>query len=175
MMHYSPSNPNHNHEMAERLKEKEDKVSLLEYELRRAREDISNLRNQLTNFIKKNPQQNTSSPSPASSSTPHSSSPSSSSFANNGDMDEQTMLRLQREGIRDHEVKILNYLIKNYLVQNKYSLTAITFAEEVFFHLFIQFLSNFYSIFIQFLSNFYPIFIHFLFNLLTPPSSFQRN
>jgi hypothetical protein len=45
--------------------------------------------------------------------------------------DEVLLQSFQREHIREHEVKILNYLIKNYLVQNKYSLTAITFSEEM--------------------------------------------
>jgi uncharacterized protein YigA (DUF484 family) len=108
-------------DMNEKLKEKDEKLSLLEYELRRAREDISNLRMQLTNIVKK-PQQ------PTSSSTP---TPSSAAPLSLDGMDEQLLQRFQREHIREHELKILNYLIKNYLVQNKYSLTAITFAEEV--------------------------------------------
>ena len=114
---------NVNNELVEKLKEKDDKVSLLEYELRRAREDITNLRVQLTNIVKK-PQLPTYS---SSSSLSLTSSPSEE----RGEGDELMLQRFQRERIREHEVKILNYLIKNYLVLNKYSLSAITFSEEV--------------------------------------------
>jgi hypothetical protein len=113
-------NVNVNNELVEKLKEKDDKVSLLEYELRRAREDITSLRVQLTNIVKK-PQ------------LPTHSSSSSLSLPSEREGDELILQRFQRERIREHEVKILNYLIKNYLVQNKYSLTAITFSEEVRF------------------------------------------
>lgn len=125
-LHYpsAGSPPSASAELLERLKERDDKVSLLEYELRRAREDITNLRSQLTSMVKKSQASLTSSPSL---SIPASYSHSTS----NTEGDDQTMTRLQRDSIREHEKKILNYLVKNYLVQNKYSLTAITFAEEV--------------------------------------------
>jgi predicted nuclease with TOPRIM domain len=116
--HSNTSNTNVNYELLEKLKEKDDKVSLLEYELRRAREDITNLRTQLTNIVKKPP-------------LPTHSSSSSLTMTPEREGDELMLQRFQRERIREHEAKILNYLIKNYLVQHKYSLTAITFSEEV--------------------------------------------
>lgn len=134
--HGGISNVHLNNELVEKLREKDEKVSLLEYELRRAREDITNLRSQLTNIVKKPPPLPTHSSSASfqftSPSTPSPSTPSSpSSSSSEREVDDPLLLRFQRERIREHEVKILNYLIKNYLVQNKYSLTAITFAEEV--------------------------------------------
>eukprot|EP00026_Physarum_polycephalum_P000956 Phypoly_transcript_00957.p1 GENE.Phypoly_transcript_00957~~Phypoly_transcript_00957.p1 ORF type:complete len:1206 (+),score=208.49 Phypoly_transcript_00957:89-3706(+) len=116
--HHGTSNTNVNHDLLEKLKEKDDKVSLLEYELRRAREDITNLRTQLTNIVKKPP-------------LPTDSSSSSLSLTSEREGDDLMLQRFQRERIREHEAKVLNYLIKNYLVQNKYSLTAITFSEEM--------------------------------------------
>eukprot|EP01132_Coremiostelium_polycephalum_P004797 gene4797-5982_t len=128
-----------NHEI-ETIKVKDDKISLLEYELRQARDDITKLKNQLKQNQYQSSSKSSSSTQSTSSNTTSSSSSSSplstSSSINIGSLnvtkeDRDTLNQLSKDKIKSHELKILNFLIKKYLIKNQYSLTAISMSEEV--------------------------------------------
>lgn|SRR3990167_6455341 len=93
------------------LKNKEEQVQILEFELKQARETIDSLRNRLTLI--------------------------SGANTTAEDIEEQKEAeKLARdlevaEDIKVHEKRTLNYLLKNYLSSMGYKLTSITFSDEV--------------------------------------------
>ncbi|XP_076264934.1 RAB11-binding protein RELCH homolog [Rhynchophorus ferrugineus] len=80
----------------------DEKVAILEFELRKAKETINALRNNLTHVCE------------SASSTPEKGSKTNISFAS----------------IKPHEQRALNFLINEYLLIQGYKLTSITFADE---------------------------------------------
>lgn len=97
----------------------DDRVAVLEFELRKAKETISALRNNLTVatgiaqlfFVQKKlivlfKESETSSP------------------------DKGSLKQLNCEAIKPHEQRALNFLINEYLLMHGYKLTSITFADE---------------------------------------------
>uniref|UniRef100_A0A1Y1KW97 Uncharacterized protein n=1 Tax=Photinus pyralis TaxID=7054 RepID=A0A1Y1KW97_PHOPY len=80
----------------------DERVAVLEFELRKARETISALRNNLTVAIE------------SETSTP----------------DKKTSRVQSSDAIKPHEQRALNFLINEYLLTHGYKLTSITFADE---------------------------------------------
>eukprot|EP01112_Ceratiomyxa_fruticulosa_P021701 TRINITY_DN7733_c0_g2_i1.p1 TRINITY_DN7733_c0_g2~~TRINITY_DN7733_c0_g2_i1.p1 ORF type:complete len:1130 (+),score=246.13 TRINITY_DN7733_c0_g2_i1:74-3463(+) len=95
---------------------KDEKTLVLEYELRKAREDITGLRSQLTSIVKRQQRDSTD---------------LSASTSITNPQQEEMIEKINKEGIKEHEKRTLNFLIKNYLLQNSYSITGITFSEEM--------------------------------------------
>ena len=90
----------------------EDRVAVLEFELRKARETIFNLREELTQQTKVNQNQDHDS--------------------DTIDINEQSDDEYEEENLvmKAHEKRIVNFLINEYLLQNGYKLTSITFSDE---------------------------------------------
>ena len=86
----------------------EDRLALLEYELRTARETITQLRSDLQELTKQ--EQTKTAPG--------------SSGEGEKDQDEEEF------EIKAHEKKVLNYLVNDYLMRNGYKFTAVTFSDE---------------------------------------------
>ena len=86
----------------------EDRLAVLEYELRTARETITQLRSDLQELTK---QEQTKT------------APGTSDEAEK-DQDEEEF------EIKAHEKKFLNYLVNDYLMRNGYKFTAVTFSDE---------------------------------------------
>lgn len=90
----------------------DERVAVLEFELRKARDVIQNLREHLTSL--------TGSPEPANSTTPI--LPKTSQSASSLSEDVAVIQPLER--------RALNFLINEYLLTNEYKLTSITFTDE---------------------------------------------
>ena len=86
----------------------EDRLAVLEYELRTARETITQLRSDLQELTKQ--EQTKTGPG--------------SSGEGEKDQDEEEF------EIKAHEKKFLNYLVNDYLMRNGYKFTAVTFSDE---------------------------------------------
>ncbi|XP_047483216.1 RAB11-binding protein RELCH-like [Penaeus chinensis] len=84
----------------------DERVAVLEFELRKARETIQGLRTNLTQATESKP-----------------------SSVEKQEADKTSMVAAL-SSIRPHEKRTLNFLINEYLVTNSYKLTAITFADE---------------------------------------------
>ncbi|KYQ93225.1 hypothetical protein DLAC_05867 [Tieghemostelium lacteum] len=108
---------NNNNNSAEK-----QRISSLEQELKHAKEEINKLRSQ--QITSNNGQQQVKSPTVSNSNTSDSISSSISQE------DKETLKQLSKEKIKSHELKILNYLTKQYLIKNNYSLTAVSLSEE---------------------------------------------
>jgi uncharacterized protein YgiM (DUF1202 family) len=96
----------------EAFKEKEEKLALLEYELRMSREDVNTLKKELGGLKKLRANSN----------------------QNDGDGNkQQEQLAPEVEGaeVKAFEIRFVNYLLKQYLVNHDYKVTAMTFASEV--------------------------------------------
>eukprot|EP00795_Rhopilema_esculentum_P001464 gene1464-15893_t len=88
-------------------RDNDDKVAVLEFELRRAKETIKELRENITEYAKEN----------------------ESSLKKTGEESKQSS---EQEGpVKTFELRALNYLTNEFLLKNGYRLTAITFGEEV--------------------------------------------
>ncbi|EFA80709.1 hypothetical protein PPL_06295 [Heterostelium album PN500] len=123
-------------------KSKDEKISLLEYELRQSREDIIQLKEQLksrlnssttinNNSVDNNNNNNSSSNGSNSNVEQQQQTSSSSSNSSNSNIDSKKQLdSVSKEKIKSHEKKILNYLFRKYLSANGYPLTSVTFSEE---------------------------------------------
>ncbi|EGG24253.1 hypothetical protein DFA_06403 [Cavenderia fasciculata] len=131
-------------------KPKDEKISLLEYELRQSREEIIKLKDQLkkqqqynnsssNNGSNNNNGQQSTSPKQSSkngnnglidnNNDPHSQQ-SQQAYQNMNKEDKSSLDSRAKEKIKPHEKKILNHLFKNYLIANGYSFTAVSFSEE---------------------------------------------
>ncbi|XP_003741349.1 RAB11-binding protein RELCH homolog [Galendromus occidentalis] len=86
-----------------------EKVAVLEFELRKARDAIRSLRNNLTVVTE---------------STPDAVVPNALKICDGQDR------VINESPLLPHEQRALNYLVNEYLLQHNYKLTAITFAEE---------------------------------------------
>ncbi|XP_042232742.1 RAB11-binding protein RELCH homolog isoform X1 [Homarus americanus] len=84
----------------------DERVAVLEFELRKARETIQGLRTNLTQATESKP-----------------------SSVEKKEADKPALVA-SLSSIRPHEKRTLNFLINEYLVTNSYKLTAITFADE---------------------------------------------
>ena len=87
----------------------EDRVAILEYELRTNRETIAQLRAELQELTVN--QQRKATPG----------------TSGEEDKDEEEEEEIQ---IKPHEKKLLNYLVNDYLMRNGYKFTAVTFSDE---------------------------------------------
>ncbi|XP_074644720.1 RAB11-binding protein RELCH-like [Tubulanus polymorphus] len=87
----------------------DDKVAVLEFELRKAQETIKSLREQLTRVA--GSENASSSPKP----------PSNQQSKNDPD---------EEPPIKEHECRAINFLINEFLLQTNNKLTSVTFAEE---------------------------------------------
>ncbi|EAL62589.1 hypothetical protein DDB_G0289755 [Dictyostelium discoideum AX4] len=127
------NNNNNNNNENESMKLKDDKISLLEYELRQCKDDLYRVKAQY-NLVTTNGKSSSSS---SSSTQPSSTTTSSSSSSMNGvalsisEDDKDTLKELSKERIKQHELRILNYLVKSYLKKNNYTLTAVSMSEEI--------------------------------------------
>ncbi|EGC36298.1 hypothetical protein DICPUDRAFT_151237 [Dictyostelium purpureum] len=128
----------------ESLKSKDDKIALLEYELRKCKEDLYKTKSHLNTIKGSTTATSHQTPPPQSInvSSPHSingangnTSPlaasSSNVFLSLSEEDKDTLKELSKERIKAHELKILNYLVKGYLKKNNYTLTAVSMSEEI--------------------------------------------
>ena len=88
----------------------EDRVAVLEFELRKARETIFNLREELTSKVNQNQDHD----------------------SDTIDINEQSDDEYEDENLvmKAHEKRIVNFLINEYLLQHGYKLTSITFSDE---------------------------------------------
>jgi len=96
------------------LKEKDDRLTLLEYELRMAKQNNNVLREKLTKVQ----------------SNPLKPSFSGNSPAKIGSRTE-IVGELEKDGIREQELRVINYLVMRYLLTQGYKVSAIAFEEEV--------------------------------------------
>ena len=93
----------------------EDRVAVLEFELRKARETINGLRNELTAHVTTpNLSQTIDNPR------------KDSEFLASANIEEED----EQPEIKAHEQRTLNYLVNEYLLQRGYKLTSITFSDE---------------------------------------------
>ncbi|KAK5579381.1 hypothetical protein RB653_009063 [Dictyostelium firmibasis] len=133
------NNNNSTNNENESIKLKDDKISLLEYELRQCKDDLYRIKAQY-NLVAGNGKpsstiQSTSSASASASATSTTSTSSATSM--NGitlsisEDDKDTLKELSKERIKQHELRILNYLVKSYLKKNNYTLTAVSMSEEI--------------------------------------------
>eukprot|EP00794_Sanderia_malayensis_P019013 gene19013-20925_t len=88
-------------------RETDEKVAVLEFELRRAKETIKELRENITEYAKENEASLASTEKEISLSSDH------------------------EEPLKPFESRALNFLTSEYLLKNEYRLTAVTFGEEV--------------------------------------------
>ncbi|KAF2070402.1 hypothetical protein CYY_008272 [Polysphondylium violaceum] len=117
----------------ESLRVKDEKISLLEYELRQCQDDLKQLRSQYNTITKNTPPSSNTSSSNTSNSNTNSSSKGSSSndpHLSISKEEQDNLLSLAKDKIKTHELKILNFLVKKYLKTNNYTLTAVSFSEE---------------------------------------------
>ena len=88
----------------------EDRVAILEYELRTNRETIAQLRAELQELTVN--QQRKATP------------------GTSGEEDKEEEEEEEEIQIKPHEKKLLNYLVNDYLMRNGYKFTAVTFSDE---------------------------------------------
>ncbi len=105
----------------------DDRVAVLEFELRKARETIEKLREELT-MQTKTPRGSVAGCGAGSSRTNSGAGLPDSKSEDNATLDEVD--EEDDNGIKAHEQRIVNFLVNEYLLQYGYKLTAITFSDE---------------------------------------------
>jgi len=119
----------------ESLKAKDEKISLLEYELRQCQDDLKQLRSQYNTITTKTSPTPNNTSSSVTANVKQSSTSSSSSDQQQPNLliskeDQESLQSLAKDKIKSHELKVLNFLVKRYLKTNNYTLTAVSFSEE---------------------------------------------
>lgn len=113
-------------QIAQLLKEKENRILLLEYELRLSKEDVEGLRAEVKTLLEERRHHRESDSESAASSSEE----NATAAVGSQRLAEASELAAERP-ISILERKSLNYIVRNYLFNHGYKLTAITFSEEV--------------------------------------------
>lgn len=103
-------------EILELLKEKDQKISLTEYELKLAQENMEALKREISSFSAKEDKVDKQ----------------LSALSEEEQKSRQEAVdNLEKETIKAYELKALNYMIYNFLVHNKYQLSGVYFSQDV--------------------------------------------
>ncbi|KAL9645584.1 hypothetical protein ABK040_000647 [Willaertia magna] len=138
-------NTEHTKALEEQLKKKDEKISLLEYEIRLLQSDITKLKGQLRDvFVPKttkkkssiennldNEELNVESNNDHHDNTLSSSSSNNNSEIENNETNNNEEHSINTDPIKIQEKQIINYLIKDYLLKHNYKISAISFSDEV--------------------------------------------
>ena len=103
-------------ELLELLKEKDQRISLTEYELKLAQENIEILNKELNSTVQKSKNEKT--------------------FISNLNEEEENQRELEidkmeKEPVKQHELKALNFILYKFLSENGYEMASIYFSQEI--------------------------------------------
>lgn len=125
--------------LQDELQKKDKQISILNYEMSIAKEEIEKLKGQLReSFVLRQQQQKENAQKSRKDETSDStitSAPSNSPQQNgeneDDDADADLLKKISENPIKEEEKQVINYLLKQYLTQNGYKISAISFSDEV--------------------------------------------